>query len=475
MVPTAAVLPPPTSLALNLPDALIQDLSEELPNMMAAPPMAALPTPSAVKPFTAPLHSLAALTPIVTSHPVAHQAWQQVQTLGFPRPQQEAWKYERLTALKSASLVMAEPQSDNDAQAGYTAWLSQQDGAIQTAYQNALVIANGQLHASKTPLDGMTLEALSWDSVPKAVAEQWLEETTKDALASTTLAVAPVVYHLSITAPITQPLAVVVWDQAITPWAVSAVPLWIEVAPNASAHVLSHWVNASSENPTLTTASVFATLDTDAALSLAWHQHSSHAETAVMVHAAATQQHGSQLSVTHTVSGEGLHRGLMASTLSQPAASLSVKSFHGLTESQNAHWHTKMIHAAADCHSEQRHKGVLLGNSRSDFDGTIVVKPHAQQTDAAQLSNTLLLSDNALAYTRPQLQIDADDVKCSHGATVGQLDPAHLFYLQSRGINLPQAKMALIDGFMADILETIPSPEHRSATAAYCAPALQEV
>jgi len=471
MVPTAAVLPPPTSLALNLPDALIKDLSEEMPTMMAAPTMA-LPTPVAVKPFTAPLHSLAALTPMVNSHPVAQQAWQQVQALGFPRPQQEAWKYERLTKLKSAPLTMAQPHSAAAAKAAYTGWLSQQAPAIQAAYQGAWVIANGQLLFPTDTPSGCIVEAVSYADLPDTIAQQWLTETAHDAMASAVMATAQQVIRLHIAAPLTAPLAVVVWHQPGTPWAVSATPVWLDVAPNASAHVLCHWVSAGPE-PTLTASTVFATLGTDAALSVNWHQHSDNAESAMVVHMAGTQPQGSQLSITHTVSGEGLHRGLLASTLTQPAASLAVKSFHGLTDRQQAHWHTRMIHAAADCHSEQHHKGVLMGNSRSDFDGTIVVKPHAQQTNAAQLSNTLLLSDNALAYTRPQLQIDADDVKCSHGATVGQLDSAHLFYLQSRGIALPQAKMALIDGFMADILETIPSPAHRAVTQAYCAPAMQ--
>ena len=89
------------------------------------------------------------------------------------------------------------------------------------------------------------------------------------------------------------------------------------------------------------------------------------------------------------------------------------------------------------------------------FNGKVYVHPIAQKTDGKQTNNTLLLSERARIDTKPQLEIFADDVKCTHGATVGRLDPTALFYMKSRGINAERARQLLTYAFAADVLETI--------------------
>ncbi len=113
-------------------------------------------------------------------------------------------------------------------------------------------------------------------------------------------------------------------------------------------------------------------------------------------------------------------------------------------------------HAAPHATSRQLHKCVVDGQARAIFNGSIRVAPGAQQTDAHQQSRNLLLSATAKVDTRPQLEIYADDVKCSHGAAVGQLDPDELFYLQSRGLSPEDARNLLTYGFAADLLARIP-------------------
>ncbi len=88
----------------------------------------------------------------------------------------------------------------------------------------------------------------------------------------------------------------------------------------------------------------------------------------------------------------------------------------------------------SNCTSNEHYKGILDGNSRGIFNGRIHVHPDAQKTDAIQNNQNLLLSDNAIIHTKPELEIYADDVKCTHGATVGQLDDKAMFYLRTRGI-----------------------------------------
>ena len=113
---------------------------------------------------------------------------------------------------------------------------------------------------------------------------------------------------------------------------------------------------------------------------------------------------------------------------------------------------TTIEHAQPHCDSHELYKGVLDGRSRAVFNGKIIVRLDAQKTDAKQSNKTLLLSEDAQITTKPQLEIFADDVKCTHGATVGQLDQDSLFYLRSRGLSRNQARQLLTHAFAADLL-----------------------
>ncbi len=117
--------------------------------------------------------------------------------------------------------------------------------------------------------------------------------------------------------------------------------------------------------------------------------------------------------------------------------------------------HTQVNHSVPNCTSDEYYKTVLNDHSRSVFRGRIVVAEDAQQTNADQQNNNLLLSKNAEADSKPQLEIYADDVKCSHGATVGQLDPVSLFYLKSRGIHSESANALLTFAFANEVIERI--------------------
>lgn len=114
--------------------------------------------------------------------------------------------------------------------------------------------------------------------------------------------------------------------------------------------------------------------------------------------------------------------------------------------------HLDIEHAVPSCSSRQRFKGILVGRGRAVFDGLIRVQPDAQKTDAHLSNDNLMLSRDAEVDTKPQLEIYAADVKCSHGTTVGQLDPAQLFYLRSRGIGADAARRMLCMGFAAEVL-----------------------
>lgn len=125
---------------------------------------------------------------------------------------------------------------------------------------------------------------------------------------------------------------------------------------------------------------------------------------------------------------------------------------------QLADTHTLMDHARPSGKSKQLHKCIVGGAAHAVFNGKIVVRPGAQLTDSAQESRNLLLSDKAHVDTKPQLEIFADDVKCSHGATVGQLDEEQVFYLKSRGLSGARARNLLTYAFGAEVIDRIPVP-----------------
>lgn len=136
-----------------------------------------------------------------------------------------------------------------------------------------------------------------------------------------------------------------------------------------------------------------------------------------------------------------------------------------LGEKSQVHTHVLVDHQAPHCYSSQLFKGVLDDQSVSSFEGKVYVHAEAQKTDAFQLNNNLLLSDFARATSRPNLEIYADDVKASHGSTVGQLDEEQLFYLRSRGIPASVAKGLMIESFCREVTDRFPLSSHASRAA----------
>jgi Fe-S cluster assembly protein SufD len=142
-------------------------------------------------------------------------------------------------------------------------------------------------------------------------------------------------------------------------------------------------------------------------------------------------------------------------TLDGEGCGSTLNGLYMLDGEQHCDHQTMIQHAQPNCYSRELYKGVLDGQSHGVFNGKVYVDPIAQKTDGKQTNNTLLLSDKARIDTKPQLEIFADDVKCTHGATVGRLDEQALFYMKSRGVSRELARRLLTYAFAADVLETI--------------------
>jgi len=175
-------------------------------------------------------------------------------------------------------------------------------------------------------------------------------------------------------------------------------------------------------------------------------------------HIATTQSHQGKDSVLRSTSialGAGLSRHDLGAVMAGTGASLVLNGLTVIGGRQHVDYHTTIDHAQPHCESHELFNGVFDDQARGVFNGRIIVRPGAQRTDSKQTNNNLLLSREARADSQPQLEIYADDVKCTHGATLGPLDPTALFYLQSRGLSAMTARSLLTYGFAADVLNRI--------------------
>ena len=142
--------------------------------------------------------------------------------------------------------------------------------------------------------------------------------------------------------------------------------------------------------------------------------------------------------------------------LTGPGASLDLAGVYLCPGAEHVDLRVLVRHAAPGCRSRQLFKGIVGGTADAAFDGLIYVAREAQQTQAYQENHSLLLSETARVESRPQLEIYADDVQCSHGATTGYLNPDELFYLRSRGIPEPEARRLQMIAFLSPVLSRLP-------------------
>ena len=155
-----------------------------------------------------------------------------------------------------------------------------------------------------------------------------------------------------------------------------------------------------------------------------------------------------------TVQG-GLTRNDVHAALAGEGAEVILNGLYLARGRQHVDNHTRIDHIAPHCTSRENYKGILDDHAHGVFNGRIVVHPDAQKTQASQSNKNLMLSDHALVNTNPQLEIYADDVKCTHGSTVGQVDDEAIFYCQSRGIDRETAQRLLIHGFTNEIINQV--------------------
>lgn len=197
-------------------------------------------------------------------------------------------------------------------------------------------------------------------------------------------------------------------------------------------------------------------------ISVGWDGHVDHyrinREGAGAAHLSTTQLHlegNGRISTFNMSMGGALTRNDTNARLAGEHAVVRMNGLFLVTGNQHVDNHTAIDHAVPNCDSYEVYKGILDGRSRGVFNGKVFVHQDAQETDAKQLNKNLMLSPDAMIHTKPQLEIYADQVKCTHGATVGQLDEDQIFYLRTRGLSHDSACSLLTYGFAADLIRRL--------------------
>ena len=167
-------------------------------------------------------------------------------------------------------------------------------------------------------------------------------------------------------------------------------------------------------------------------------------------------------SISTTTLDGALIRNEVKVSLAGPEAHAELNGVYVLNGTTHCDNHTYIGHDVPDCTSDELYKGIVAGKGTSVFNGKVYVKQDAQRTRAYQSNANILLGDDAKVYTKPELEIYADDVKCSHGCTIGRLDEKGLFYLRSRGVSEAEARKLMSHAFITEVLERVQNDEWKA-------------
>ncbi|MFM2041987.1 MAG: FeS assembly protein SufD [Pseudomonadota bacterium] len=385
---------------------------------------------------------------------------------GLPTRKVEAWKFTSLRPLEKLAPALAEAPA-NAAMAAITA------GAVPALLADAhrLVFVNGRFDPTLSAIgalpDGVVLDSLAAALArdPELVAENLGRTATLDGHPLLALNIAFLGDGLVLDLPrgvtLDRPVEVVFLTlPGATPSA--HYPRILVVAEENSAATLVEQHVALGDGGYYTNAAAEIVVGRNARIRHYKHQ----ADSLAAIHTAVVTTHVHRDAVYESFSlntGAALCRHEARTILDGTGANCHVSGAYAVRGTQHTDFTSFIDHAKPHGTSRQVVKGVIDGEARAVFQGKIVVRPDAQKTDGHQLNRALLLSDTAEINAKPELEIYADDVKCSHGATAGELDDAQLFYLRARGIPLEVARGLLIAAFLDEAMEEIGDEAVRAA------------
>ncbi|MEO6351724.1 MAG: Fe-S cluster assembly protein SufD [Burkholderiaceae bacterium] len=409
-------------------------------------------------------HTLADFQRIATRLPGAQLPWlakirsaalERFAHNGFPTIRDEEWKYTNVAAIeKHTFLAMPESGKIDGAVAALVQELALDNGA-----GHLLVFHNGRhapaLSAPGSLPAGVTLGSLAdaLEKTPEAL-EPYLSDSERQTVfgALNTAFMADGAYlHLAPGVVLEQPVHLLF----ITTEAGAAIsPRNLIVAEaGAQALVIEHYAGADGVVYFTNAVTQIFAAENAAIAHYKLQQEAAQAFHIAGVH--AEQQRNSRLESHSITLGAALARNDITTAFNAPGSEATLNGLYLVGGNQHVDNHTRIDHLQPGCTSHEYYRGVLDGRARAVFNGKVIVHPGAQKTNAHQTNHNLLLSRDAEIDTKPQREIYADDVQCTHGATVGQIDDDQLFYLRSRGVEEAMARGLLIHAFAHDVIERI--------------------
>lgn len=397
-------------------------------------------------------------------HALRTEAFSHFCRLGFPTPQHEDWKYTNVAPIARNAFSLTQPNEP-------LATLSPETLARIPNFSNALkfVFVDGILrkeYSAASP-SGMGLAVHSLAEVLKpdfsnAVLAQQVSEALGSVASSrehpfvalnTAFLRDGAVVHVAKGAEISEPVHVVFISAAGKDSSMSQPRLLVLAGENSKVTVIESYLSAASSKSLVCPVGEILMAAGACVDHYKVQQESEHSfHVGSLTTAVSRDCHFRTHSFTF---GGALVRNEVSPVLNGKGAVCVLNGLSVLRAEQHVDNHTVIDHAQPNCESHELYKGIYADKSAGVFSGTIIVRPDAQKTNALQTNQSLLLSSSATIESKPQLKIWADDVKCTHGATVGQLDEHALFYLRSRGVPKKEARDMLIHAFASDVISGV--------------------
>jgi Fe-S cluster assembly protein SufD len=387
-------------------------------------------------------------------------ALEQFLSVGFPTQRQEKWKYTNLRRLESRTFGIAEPAALDAKQ---PEWLTHAGMRIVFVNGHWMPTLSSQ-HAQQPGVIVLTLN--QWLQREPAEVATYLRDHGQlegSALEQLNLAFfeGGVVVNLADNAILDEPLYIVHHCTSAAAQRMTHPRVMIRAGRNSRGTIIEHFLGAHETEYFTNSVSRIDVAAGGAIRHFRVQQESTRAFH--IAHVQAKLANDSRYSIHDIAFGASLGRTGITTLIEGRGAHAALFGLFTPMGTQHLDAHTLIDHVAPNTTSEEDFRGIAGGRGRGVFNGKIIVRPDAQKIDSRQSSRNLLLSPQAEIDTKPELEIYANDVKCSHGATTGQLDATALFYLRSRGLSESDARAALIRAFAESILTTIDVAPLRAA------------
>lgn len=392
-------------------------------------------------------------------HDVRNEALKVFENKGFPTRKEEAWKYTSLNAVLANDYNIL-PKSESEVE-----WKDVQKYFLNDVDSYKVVFINGVFssHLSSTTHDGLDVCLMSsaltkpkYKMIIDTYFNQAIDKEDSMSNLNTAYAFEGTYINIPKSTIVQKPIEIIYFTTGTNPVFVQPRNLII-VGENAHVQIVERHQSLTEE--AVVTNSVTEIFAAKRAI-VDYYKLQNDVQTANLVdNTYIKQKQESRVSV-HTFSfGGNITRNNLNFYQQGERIDSTLKGITIIGDKQHVDHYTLVNHEQPNCESHQNYKGIFGDRSTGVFNGKIYVNKIAQKTDAFQQNNNILLTDKATLNTKPQLEIFADDVKCSHGCTIGQLDETAMFYMQQRGIPKKEAKALLMYAFTDEVLSSVAIPD----------------